>query len=244
MNSSPDLTLYLLIAGVSFLGIVVQSVLGFGVSLITMPLLIQILDPVTATTYVALLTMPLQLVIVWHYRQALHIRPFWRVIVSSIIGAPLGVLLIAVLDRRFVLGALGIFLIAYALYSLRRLHLPEIRRPAWGYAFGFISGALSGAYNAAGPPLVVYGTSLGWEPEQFKANLQALFIIDSVMVISSHLIAGHVDTFVFENALVALPVILIGSAVGFWLSRRVNEAAFRTGVLVLLLVVGVRLLLP
>ncbi len=91
---------------------------------------------------------------------------------------------------------------------------------------------------------MIYGTSLRWKPEQFKANLQALFMVNSFLVISAHLIAGQVDAFVVENVLISLPVVLIGSALGFWLSRFVNETAFRKGVLVLLLLVGVRLLLP
>ena len=110
-------------------------------------------------------------------------------------------------------------------------------------ASGLAAGMLGGAYNTGGPPVVIYGTSLGWDSEQFKANLQALFMINSVLVIGAHVAAGHVTALVFENLLVALPVTVLGTLVGFWLSRRINEAAFRKAVLLLLIAVGVRLLL-
>jgi len=142
------------------------------------------------------------------------------------------------------LSALGIFLIAYALYNLFNFRLPRIVQPKWDFSFGLASGILSGAYNTGGPPLVIYGTSLGWNSEEFKANLQALFMLNSILVIILHLIAGHVDTFVLENLAISLPVIALGTGLGFWLSRYVNEALFRKCVLVLLLLIGVHLLLP
>lgn len=208
-----------------------------------MPPLIQILDPVSAAALVALFVFPLQMIIMWRYRHALNIRPFWRVLVGIIIGTPVGVLLLERLDERVILSALGVLLIAYALYSLLRPRLPEIHHPAWAYGCGLAAGMLGGAYNTGGPPVVIYGTSLGWDSEQFKANLQALFLINSVLVIGAHVAAGHVTALVFENLLVALPVTVFGTLVGFWLSRRINEAAFRKAVLLLLLAVGVRLLL-
>ncbi|HVU13981.1 MAG TPA: sulfite exporter TauE/SafE family protein [Phototrophicaceae bacterium] len=236
--------LFVLIALVVFFGVVVHSMLGFGVALITMSLLLRILSPTEAAAFVAMFTLPLQLVIIWRYHDALTLRPIWHLILSSVIGIPVGVALLSILSEQIILTALALFLIGYALYSLLNLNLPEIRHPGWGFGFGLLSGILSGAYNTGGPPLVIYGTARRWSPEQFKANLQALFTINGVLVLIAHIAAGHVDALVLENALIALPVIAVGAALGFWLSHRVNEALFRKAVLILLLLIGVRLLLP
>lgn len=235
---------FVLVAVIVFFGILTQSMIGFGVALICMPLLIHIFDPATAATLVAIFSLPLQLIIIWRYRRALVIRPFWRVMVASVIGIPFGVLLLTRLDRAVILGMLGILLISYALYSLLRLRLPALRAPGWGWGIGLLSGILSGAYNTGGPPLVIYGTCLRWSPEQFKANLQALLLVNSLLVITSHIIAGHVNPVVLQNLVVALPMVIVGTAAGFWLSRYVNETIFRRVVLVALLVIGVQLLLP
>ncbi len=235
---------YLLVAVIVFFGITLHSILGFGVALICMPLLIGILDPASAAALVAIFTVPLQLAIIWRYRRSLNVRPFWRVILGSAIGIPLGVLLIAQLDRQIILTALGLFLITYSLYSLFSPRLPEFRRPGWEYGFGFASGVLTGAYNTGGPPIVIFGASQRWKPEQFKANLQALFLVADPLVIIAHVAAGHVDTLVVQLTVISLPVVALGTLVGFWLSRFVNEAMFRRGVLLMLVVVGVRLLLP
>jgi uncharacterized membrane protein YfcA len=209
-----------------------------------MPLLLRVLPPTSAAALYALFSLPLQLIILWRYRRALDIRPLWRLVIGSLVGIPAGVLLVEQLDERIVLSALGIFLIAYALYSLFTPRLPTIHGKRWDFGFGFGAGLLTGAYNTGGPPLVIYGTSHQWTPEQFKGNLQVLFTITDIVVVVAHLVAGHVDTPVMQHLLISLPVIAAASALGFTLSRRVNEAAFRKLVLIFILLVGVRLLLP
>ena len=235
---------FVIVAAIVFFGIVTQSTIGFGVALITMPLLVRVLTPVEAAAFVALFTLPLQILIVRRYRHALNILPFWRVLVGSLIGIPVGIFLLSTMDQQVVLTTLGLFLVAYALYSLLNLRLPHLQRPVWGFGFGFASGVLGGAYNTGGPPLVIYGTALKWEPEQFKANMQVMFMVSNTLVILVHLAAGHIDAVVIENLILALPFVVIGTAVGFWLSKRINEVLFRKVVLVALLVIGIRLLLP
>lgn len=244
MTISPEMTPFLLIAVVCFAGALVQSIMGFGVALICMPFLIHLLDPVSAATLVALFLLPMQIIIMWRYRRALDIRPFWRVLVGIVVGTPLGVVLLERLDERIILSALGILLIGYAVYSLTRPRLRTIHHPAWAFGCGLAAGILGGAYNTGGPPVVIYGSSMGWDSDQFRANLQALFLINSSLVILAHVAAGHVNTLVLENLLVALPATLLALGVGFALSRYVREAAFRKAVLVLLVVIGARLLLP
>ncbi len=235
---------FLLIALIIFVGIMTQSMIGFGVALICMPLLIRLLDPVTAATLVALFSLPLQLIIIWRYRRALNIVPFWRVMVGAIAGIPFGVLLLSALDRTLILGALGVLLIGYALYSLLKLRLPALRNPSWGFGFGLTAGILSGAYNTGGPPMVIYGTCLRWDSEQFKANMQALLLVNSVLVIITHVAAGHVTPLVLQNLALALPMVALGTIAGFWLSRYVNEGVFYRLVLIMLLVIGISLLVP
>jgi uncharacterized protein len=235
---------FVLVALIVFLGSLTQSMIGFGGALVCMPLLLRVLAPTSAGALYALFSLPLQLIIMWRYRHALDIRPLWRLAVGSLVGIPIGVLLVERLDERIILSALGIFLIAYALYSLYSPRLPIIRRARWDFGFGFSAGLLTGAYNTGGPPLVIYGASHNWTPEQFKGNLQVLFTLSDVVVIIAHLVAGHVDVLVMQHLLISLPVLAAASALGFALSHRVNEAVFRKLVLIFILLVGVRLLFP
>lgn len=235
-------TLFLIV--VVFFAILTQALSGSGLALISMPLLVQFLDPVAAASLVALLALTTQLVMLSRYRKALRIGRLWRLMLGSLAGIPIGILALAKLDKQIILTALGVLLVGYSLYSLFAPRLPEIRRTFWGYLYGFVSGLLGGAYNTGGPPYVIYGMSSGWQPSEFKANLQVLLMVNSVSVVIGHLIAGHYSAAVLRDYLIALPVVLIAAGVGFWLDRYIPVDIFRKLVMVLLLLIGIRMLLP
>jgi len=121
--------------------------------------------------------------------------------------------------------------------------LPELKQPAWAFGFGFVGGLLSGAYNVAGPAAVIYGNCRGWQPAEFKSNLQAFFLINDLTVVAGHALAGNLTPIVWSNYLVALPAIVLGIFVGLKIDRRMNPSVFRKIVLVLLIVMGLRLII-
>jgi len=47
-----------------------------------------------------------------------------------------------------------------------------------------------------------------------------------------------------QNYLIALPMILLATMTGFFLDRYINEQAFKRIVLIVLLVIGVKMLIP
>jgi hypothetical protein len=233
----------LLIAVIVFFAILTQAVSGFGLALVAMPLFVGFLDPVEAASLVALMATTTQIIMLLRYGRALKIGGLWRLMLGSLVGIPIGVIALSQLDSEIILFALGVILVAYALYSLVAPPLPLITNPNWGYAFGFASGLLGGAYNTGGPPFVIYGTSQRWETQVFKANLQVLLMVNSVSVVIAHVLAGHYTETVLRDYAIALPMIVLGALAGFWLDRYINETLYRKIILVLLLVIGVRLLL-
>ena len=120
--------------------------------------------------------------------------------------------------------------------------LPQLRQPAWAYGFGFLGGVLSGAYNTSGPPVIIYGTCRRWEPTTFKGNLQAYFLLNSFFTLSAHLISGNFTAVVWQNYLWAVPGVALGLVAGKWVDGRLNPVQFRQGVLVLLVLLGIRLI--
>jgi hypothetical protein len=233
----------LLIAVIVFFAILTQAVSGFGLALVAMPLFVQFLDPVEAASLVALMATTTQIIMLLRYGRALKIGGLWRLMLGSLVGIPIGVILLSQLDSEIILFALGVILIAYSLYSLFAPPIPVIKNPNWGYLFGFASGLLGGAYNTGGPPFVIYGASQRWETPVFKANLQVLLMVNSVSVVIAHVLAGHYTGVVLRDYAIALPMIVVGALAGFWLDRYINEAIYRKIILVLLLGIGVRLVL-
>lgn len=233
-----------LLIAVVFFAILTQAVSGSGLALIAMPLLIQLMAPLTAATLVSMMALTTQMIMLTRYRSNLHVRGLWQVMLGSVCGIPIGILALAQLDQRVILTALGVLLVSYSAYSLFFATVPEIKTQRWDFGVGFVSGLLGGAYNTGGPPYVIYGVGRRWAPAEFKANLQILLMVNSVIVGIAHLMAGHYTPEVLQDYVIALPVILVAAGTGFWLDQYIDVGMFRKIVLVLLLLIGIRMLIP
>jgi hypothetical protein len=226
-----------------FFAVFTQSVTGFGLALVSMPLLTAVLGIQTAAPLVAVFGLVAELILLIIYRQNFSLRTVWRLAVASVVGIPLGILALRYVDEQVVITILGIVVAGYALYALLKFRLPKIQHPVWAYFAGFLAGILGGAYNTAGPPVIIYGNCRDWPAEQFKSNLQGFFLFISVLITGSHILADNYTPLVLKSMLVALPAITVGILVGVSLAKRISGELFRKLVLWLLLMIGVWLII-
>ena len=187
LNVEKKLISELLLFVIVFTSALVLSVAGFGVGLVGMPLLSWMVGVKVAAPLVALYGIFLNILILLRYRVSFNHRAVIKLILSSIVGVPIGVWMLQNIDEEIILRFLGFVLIGYSLYTLISPRLPLINQGSgWAYGFGFISGCLGGAYNAFGPPVIIYGNLRGWLRNEFKSNLQGFFILNAVVVIIVH----------------------------------------------------------
>jgi uncharacterized membrane protein YfcA len=226
-----------------FFAVFTQSLAGFGSGLVSMAFLPTVLGVRTAVPLVSMVTGSLEFFLLIRYRTAFNLRAIWRLVLTSIFAIPLGVWALRQVSEQLLLIVLGLVMSGYALYALLNFRLPRLEHPAWAYLAGFLSGLLSGAYSVGGPPAIIYGACRGWKPEEFKSNLQGLFLINDILAIISQAVAGNLTPRVLTGYLAALPVLALGILAGTSLDRRLNPLQFRKIVLLLLVVMGVRLVL-
>jgi len=148
-----------------------------------------------------------------------------------------------VIDEAIVSSILGFIIAGYAIFSLWEFRVPPMNNHAWEWSLGVISGLLGGAYNIAGPTAVIYAAGRRWHPEKFKANLQTFALIISVFITASHAIARNYNASIFMYYALMLPAMLLGIFLGFRLDGKIKPVAFRRGVLILLLIAGLRLII-
>lgn len=231
------------IAGIVFAAAFVQSLSGFGFALVVMPLLTLMLGLQTAAPLVALTALTVYTVNVARLRRAIHAREVLRLGLASALGVPMGIWILSNADGTLVKGGLGLLLILFALYSLARPAARWIPSPRWVYPAGFFAGCLGGAYNTPGPPAILYGTLQQWPRDQFRAVMQSLFLVNGVLVVASHLAAGHFTIPVLSYCLYTIPALALGIFIASRLDSRVDRERFRTLVAVMILLLGLSLLL-
>jgi hypothetical protein len=233
----------ILLALIVFLAVFTQSLTGFGSALVAMALLPALIGMRVATPLVAALAMTIEGILLLRYKDSLNLRAVWRLSAASLVGIPLGMIVLGRVDESLAMGILGWVIVSYAAYSFFELKPPELSRPVWAYTFGLLAGMLGGAYNTSGPPAVIYANARRWSQDEFKSNLQGFFLLNDVLILGGHVLSGNFTAQVFQNYLIALPAVGLGILAGVSLDRRINPQAFRKVVLGLLLVTGARLVI-
>jgi len=177
------------------------------------------------------------------YRESLQFKSIAKLMSASILAIPIGVFYLGKVDERVALFILGVVTTAYALYALIGFRLPELQHPIWAWIFGAAGGLLGGAYNTAGPPVILYGNCRRWSPFEFKSNLAGYFLVGSSMAASTHWVSGNLTSDVILYFLLTLPALILGFLLSQYMDRWLNPELFRKIVLVLLVLLGIRLML-
>ncbi|MBN1954894.1 MAG: sulfite exporter TauE/SafE family protein [Anaerolineae bacterium] len=226
-----------------FLSTLVRSAFGFGNALVAMPLLVLLIGVGNATPLVALGGATVSVWILLESWRQVNGRAAWRLILSTMLGIPGGLLLLKFAPEAVAKGLLGVVLVGFSLYSLLRFQLPVLRNERWSYLFGLVAGILGGAYNANGPPVVMYGVMRKWPPAQFRATLQGYFLITGAIILVSHSLAGMWTAEVLWLYIYGLPAIVAGLLIGGWVHKRIPGEQFTSAVNLFLLLMGITLLL-
>jgi uncharacterized membrane protein YfcA len=206
-----------------------------------MPLLTLTIGIQTATPLVAFISMTIALSILIGNWRKVELDTVWRLILSSLLGIPFGLILLKFAPDSFVKTLLGIMLILFGLYNLTAPQLPTVQRQVYAYIAGFLAGILGGAYNTSGPPVIIYGTLCRWSPERFRATLQGYFLT-SVFIVIGHGLAGLWTSQTLKLYAYALPGVIIAILLGGRLNRAIPPGSFDRFVYVALVMMGILLL--
>ena len=224
-----------------FLSVFLQTSVGFGVALISMPVLVESVGYAIAAPLIALAAMTCRIFMLLRYRDHFSLRDVWRLIVVSMLFIPVGFLIANRINERVVEIGLGLIVTGYGFFLFLTPQLPSFERNRWAYSMGAISGVLAGAYNFGGTPAVVYATGREWPPRAFKSNLQAFAIISNTMVLLTRGLHGEFTGTVMEYYWLTLPAVALGLLAGFALDRYLKPLIFRRAVQMLLILVGLQL---
>ena len=233
----------LLIAAIVLAAAFVQSLSGFGFAIVVMPVLTLILGLQTAAPLVSLTALTVYTINVTRFRRAIQAGEVLRLGLASALGVPMGIWVLSNVEGTVVKQALGLLLLLFALYSVIRPVTSWIPSPRWVYPAGFLAGCLGGAYNTPGPPAIVYGTLRQWPRDEFRAVLQSLFLVNGLLVVASHIVAGHLTAPVLTYYLYTVPALAVGILLASRVDSRVDRERFRILVMARISVLGLSLLL-
>lgn len=219
-----------------------RSLLGFGMALIAMPLLVLTMNVQTATPLVALYGTTIGAIILWRSWREVDLSASWRLVLSSFAGIPAGLWFLKTAPDALVRTVLGVVIILFGLYSLLRPKLIALEQQRWAYAFGAVAGIMGGAYNASGPPIVVYGALRRWSPARFRASVQGYFLPTGLFILAGHGVSGLWTSQVMELYTLAFLPVMIATFLGEKFNRRIPARRFTQILYGVLIILGLLLI--
>lgn len=198
---------------------------GFGSALVSIPLLAHFLPLKTVVPMVVLLDFSAAASTGWQARREVERAEVKRLLPAIAVGVTVGVLLLAGLPGRWLLVALGLFVIGYGARGLARgpgRHRPVSRHFAW--PTGVIAGILGALFGAGGPLYVAYLSGRIEDPTRFRATLAVVFSLGTGLRIALFLLTGLLlDWQLWAAAVLLLPLMFAGTAIGRHIHLRLSR---------------------
>jgi uncharacterized protein len=219
---------------------------GFsGLGTIGVPMLSLVASPVRAAAIILPILLVQDWLSVWAFRRDFSPRNLIILIPSSIIGVAVGWLFAARVSDDAVRLAIGVISIVFVLYMLirDRLGRAPVEKPGVpsGILWGSLSGFTSFVSHAGSPPFQVYVMPQYLKPPVFAGTATMFFAAVNLLKVPPYFLLGQFNR---DNLFVSaglIPVAILSTFGGVWLTRRVSADRFYAVILALTFLIGVKL---
>lgn len=163
---------------------------------------------------------------------------------ASLLGAIAGVTLLVTVPQAFTIAVLGTFLAAWGLRSLLGpAPRAGIARHPWALIAGFGGGAAGTLFGVGAPPYAMYLSRRLVDPSTMRATLSNMVLLSTSIRTLVFAVGGLVLLDRVLGALLLLPFVLAGLAVGHRIQRGASRQRLLRAIAGLLVLIGVSLMM-
>ena len=211
---------------------------GFGgtTAILAMPMIANLIPIEQTLGFMLPILMTADLIAMKHHWQ----KQSWKLVRWVCIGAFVGIM-IAMLalwllaqhemllntSIRFTVGVMCLGFVSFQVMrelGMKLPHVPESKIS--GYACGCITGVVSTLANAGGPVVSIYMLEQKLGKAKLTGTMVAMFLIINWLKVPGFILLGILSPGAVLLALCFLPLVPVGSVLGLWLHRHVNETIF------------------
>jgi uncharacterized protein len=221
------------VAAALFLGSFLNSLVGFGFALVTVPLMALAVGPKEAVVLSAVYGLLSNGGVALRHRGDVVAPLVGRMFAGGLLGMPVGLLVLVAVPAAPLQIAISVTVLV-SVVVLARGWVIEDPHPAVDVGAGVCSGILNTSVGVSGPPVVMDLHGRGLAKAPFRASAAAYFGLAGVVALALFAAAGRLDLRLAGSAALALPAWPLGSVAGEQVHRRFPDDRFRSLVLVLL----------
>ena len=219
---------------------------GFsGLGTLGVPMMSLVASPVRAAAIVLPILLVQDWLSVWAFRREFSPRNLIILIPSSMIGVGVGGLVAARVSDDAVRLAIGVISIVFVLYMLIRDRLGRAPVEKAGVPSGVLWGSLAGftsfVSHSGAPPFQVYVMPQYLKPPIFAGTATMFFAAVNLLKVPPYFLLGQFnrDNLVVSGSLI--PVAILSTFAGVWVTRRVSADRFYAIILALTFLIGAKL---
>lgn len=222
---------YFLAGVVVFFANMLESITGFGATVVELPFISMLFGIKTAVVALSMVSLTLSLFVIIRYRKKINMHVYKTIVFYTLIGMPVGMLAFAYLPERMLKIWLGVFIIFAAIREIlivfhKKISILNLK--GWHYrVIIFVGGIIHGAFASGGPFLIVYAADRMTEKDEFRATMCSVWAtLNTVLLIKYMFTGAFVPQTVLPVYLLALPFLIAGITAGFKLYKKVSEHTF------------------
>ena len=241
-----DLNLDIIVAVGALAGSLVSGFAGFAFSATSLGIWAQALSPTLAVPMVVACSLIVQLMTLPGIWRSLDFKTALPFIAGGVVGVPLGASILGVLDAHVFRASVGLLLVLYVVAVFVAGRLPEIRSSSLPIIVlvGFGGGVMGGFAGLSGILPTIWCSLMKWSKDRQRATFQVFNLSMHTLTLIVYGLNGGLGSDLIKPLMIAIPMMILGSAIGFALYRRVDDRQFKTALLILLGLAGLTLLFP
>jgi uncharacterized membrane protein YfcA len=240
--TTPEIAYCFLVLVASF---AIRGGIGFGAA--ALPLIALVLPMKLVVPVFTVLGIFSSWSVVFH--DSIHVawRELLRLLPYTVVGALLGLYIYETFDARTLAQGLGALVVAYGSSTLWQ---SVRKRPGWRWpprlalpVMGTLAGIVGTSFGAmAGVFYAIYLDMQNLDKHRFRATVAATLLALGVVRGSGYLAVGAYDREALLATAIALPLMLVGVALGNRIHGKLSETAFRRLLGVVLIGSGIPLI--
>ena len=199
------------------------------VGMMSVPLLSLVMSPVKAAVLLLPLFVISDVVGVWLYRRQYSAPNLKILIPAGVMGVSIGWLTASMISDqtiKFIIGLVGVGFCLQIWFRRGQSLEPQPANKVKGYFWGIVAGFTSFISHAGGPPFQIYMLPQKLPKAEFAGTATILFAIINLSKIVPYQNLSPYSQEDLMKAVVLVPMALLGTFVGAYLTRRINDVWF------------------
>ena len=213
LASQPSLAVVLMLVGL-ILASLARGFSGFGFSAILVTSWSMVTEPSRAIALALVLEVTASIIQAFSVWKDIPWRRVAFLLGGAAIGTPVGVALLAYVPLPTMRIAIAIFVIISTLALLQGWKLKKKANDTGAGGVGILSGLANGSTGMGGLPVALFLTADGDSPARIRAAVVAYFFFLDIIGLFFLTRSGLTDTNTIGLAILSLPILLVGMALG------------------------------